>query len=314
MPARGHDTHAVLFATAGMRISLYVGQGGDFLSLLHDRRHLMSAFTGRRLAYNEDLDGVPTGLENYQYDEEEMRKTLDFEFGKLDPLNCCILKMRGEEAGTEFAKYDTKNVYHDGEMLSTIQDLYGKKFEALGYSREVPEATGLSFRGFMSKLKKIQETALALDGDEQRRAHEMITDYVERGYAAAGAHGARTVYGACPADRRLYEWIGADERVAVELDMTLTALSDMATFRRRMGSVLMRKTQAATLTSFSTAGGSKDPERAYPKKKTAGDSQTTLAKSVEMPKKIRDRKSDKQPVAGKKRIYPYADGSFSIGA
>ena len=242
-----------------------------------------------------------------------MRKTLDFEFGELDPLNGCILKMRGEEAGTELAKYDTKNVYHDGEMLSTIQGLYGKKFEALGYSREVPEAAGLSFRGFMSKLKKIQKTALALDGDEQQGAHEMITDYVQRGYAAAGAHGARTVYGACPADRRLYEWIGADERVVVELDMTLTALSDMATFRRRLGSVLMRKTQAATLTSLSTASGSNDVKRTYPKGQTAGDSQAALAKNIERPKKIRDRKPDKHSVAEKKRVYPYADGSFSIG-
>ena len=50
--------HTVLFAAAGMRISCYVGQGGDFLALLHDRRHLMSVFTGKNLAYDEDLGQV----------------------------------------------------------------------------------------------------------------------------------------------------------------------------------------------------------------------------------------------------------------
>ena len=58
--------HTVLFATAGMRISCYVGQGGDFLALLHDRRHLMSVFTGKNLAYDEDLGRVPVELENYR--------------------------------------------------------------------------------------------------------------------------------------------------------------------------------------------------------------------------------------------------------
>ena len=76
---------------------------------------------------------------------------------------------------------------------------------------------------------------------------------------------------------------------------------------------LLAETQAATLTSLSTAGGSNDAKRTYPKEPTAGDSQAALAKNIERPKKIRDRKPDKHSVAEKKRVYPYADGSFSIG-
>ena len=310
--------HTVLFAKAGMRISLYVSQGGDFLALLHDQRHLMTTFTGKNLAYDVDLGKVPDELANYRYDDEEMRKTLDFEYVKLDPLNRCILKMRGEEAGTEFAKYDTKNVYHDGEMLSTIQDLYGKKFEALGYSREVAEEVGLSFRGFMGKIKRIQKFALALEGDEQRGAHEMINDYVERGYVAAGAHGARKVYGACPADRHLHEWLSADELVVVELNMTLTALGDMATFRRRMGGILVRKTQAATLTGFALADGSRtrepvDPETTGDGKKPGGKQPKQKELTPQKPTKGGKNPGGRLSTVVQKRIFPYSDGSFSIG-
>ena len=308
--------HTVLFAKSGMRISMYVGQGGDFLALLHDQRHLMSTFTGKNLAYDVDLGKVPDELANYRYDEGEMRKTLDFEFAKLDPLNGCILKMRGEEAGTEFAKYDTKNVYHDGEMLSTIQDLYGKKFEALGYSREVPEEVGLSFRGFIGKIKRIQKIALALDGEEQSGAYAMIDDYVERGYTAAGLNGARKVYGACPADRHLHEWLSADELVVVELNMTLAALSDMATYRRRMGGILVRKTKAAMLTGFSLASGSRHEEPVTPE--TTGDGKKPGGKPPKQKEStpLKPGKAERgggKTMVERKRIYPYADGSFSIG-
>jgi hypothetical protein len=48
---------AVLFATSGTRLTVYVGAGGtDYLSLLHGVRHLLEVYLGQSLAY--DLDSV----------------------------------------------------------------------------------------------------------------------------------------------------------------------------------------------------------------------------------------------------------------
>ena len=67
-------------------------------------------------------------------------------------------------------------------MIRNVSELYGKKFDALGFQRDIPEGKGLSFRGFMSRILRIQKFAVALDAEEQRGAYAFIDYYVRRAY------------------------------------------------------------------------------------------------------------------------------------
>ena len=257
---------AVLLAAKGVRLSVYTGHGGsDYLAILHGERHLLSMYLGQSIAYDHDLGSVPKDLKTFVYDPAETQLTRDFEWGKLDPLNKCLLKLRGEEAGTEFHQYKTTNVYHDGDMIRNVSELYGKKFDALGFQRDVPEGKGLSFRQFMSRILRIQKFAVALDTEEQRGAYALIDDYVYRAYEAAAASAKRTIYSASPADKQLSSWLGPEEMVVIELEATLKAIGEHATHRRNMGSIFGKKTKAAHLSGFAVAGGH-DPTPGAPGK------------------------------------------------
>ena len=257
---------AVLLAAKGVRLSVYTGHGGsDYLAILHGERHLLSMYLGQSIAYDHDLGSVPKDLKTFVYDPTETQLTRDFEWEKLDPLNKCLLKLRGEEAGTEFHQYKTANVYHDGDMIRNVSELYGKKFDALGFQRDVPEGKGLSFRQFMSRILRIQKFAVALDTEEQRGAYALIDDYVHRAYEAAAASAKRTIYSASPADKQLASWLGPEEMVVIELEATLKAIGEHATHRRNMGSIFGKKTKAAHLSGFAVAGGH-DPTPGAPGK------------------------------------------------
>lgn len=308
---------AVLFAAKGTRTSIYTGQGGsDFLALLHGERHLLSAYLGQSLAWDPDEGRVPKDLKTFRYDADETTKTRDFEWDKEDELNGCLLKLRGEEVGTEFHSYSTKNLYHDADMLSQIQEIYGRKYESLGYPREVPKEEGLSYRAFLGGIKRIQKFAMALAPDEQKGAHTMIDDLMQRAKQAAAMNAKRLIYGASPADRRLRAWLPADETVVIELNETLEAMSDTATYRRRMGTIFGKKAKAAALPGYALAGSTgTEPKTNKPKEKNKKPSAPTSTK------KGNAKLAQKAPKAGgvgsaveAKRIFMYDDGTFSIGA
>ena len=90
-------TTAVLFHSKGVRMSVYLhSAGADFLALLSGVRHLMPLYFGQTLAYDADLKAVPPDLSTFCWSDDECRRFLDFEWHTLDPLNECILKLRGE--------------------------------------------------------------------------------------------------------------------------------------------------------------------------------------------------------------------------
>ena len=327
--------HAVLFATKGARMSVYIGQtGADYLALLYGDRHLMSAYLGQSIVYDPDEGGVPAELKTYRFDEKQTRLLLDFAWASLDFLNGCLLEVRGREVGTEFARYSSKNVYHDGDMLNHLRELYGRLFESIGYPRDVPKEEGVSFRGFVTCIIRMQKFAIGLSTEEQRGAFAMIDDFMKRGLEAAAANGKRIVYGASPADRKLGVWVRADEPVYIEMLETLGAQKDTATYRRRMGAMHGPKPKAATLTGFSLMSKEKDegdvsskgPKSKSRKGKAAISKLTTGtgggAKNdgnggggKGKPKATEKGSSNKEvgSQVEKKRIYVYDDGSYSIG-
>ena len=245
--------HAVIFAWKGARLSLYIGAGGsEFLTLLYAERHLFAYYLGQSLAYDDDLGSVPAALKTFHYHPSQTALTCEVEWDALDPFNYCLLLMMGEEAGTQFVKYSIKNLYHDGDMLARLRELMSKKFESIGYPREVPIDEGMSVRQAYGRLIKLQKFALALEQEEQKAAYERV-DYFKSGLTQHAADNfKRVVYGPRLAGARLGPWVRADEPIVIELIECDAAVTDAATFRRRLGvGIFGKKAQAASLPNLS---------------------------------------------------------------
>lgn len=329
--------HAVLFATKGMRIAVYIGQTGtDFLALLHSKRHLMRRYIGQSLAFDIVAMAVPTTMKNFEFDEAEFAKLVEFEWDKLDFLNGCFLKLMGAEVGTVFHHVSVQNLYHRGDMLNNIQEVFGRLFECIGYPKEVPSGEGWTFSQFIDQLKRIQKFAIALAPEEQKGAHALIDTYKSRGFVAASLDAKRVIYGPSPADQRLGAFIKSSEPVFSDINETLEALRDTATWRRRMGTICGKATYAATPDGFtssqtqgqSSGNGSSGPSTSKKQKKgksvafaagTKGDlghlgMTPSKGKSPEKGGKAGQKGAK---AVGKdverKSIFPYEDGSFSNG-
>ena len=100
----------MLMSPKDMRKSIYVGaSGGEFLSLLYNERHLLDLYAGQTLVFDPDEGEVPKDLRTFRLGEDELKHFINFEWSAIDFLNGIYLKIRGEEAGTQFQKYNTGN-------------------------------------------------------------------------------------------------------------------------------------------------------------------------------------------------------------
>lgn len=333
--------HTVLFATKGARIAVYIGQtGSDFLALVYGKRHMMLRYVGQSLAYDIELKSVPSSMKNFEFDAKEWEKIADFEWDQLDFFNGCFLKLMGAEVGTQFHTVSVKNLYHRGDMLIYVQDVYGRLFQCLGYPTSVLEDEGWTFREFLGRLRRLQKFAIALTPEEQRGAHELIDEYKSRGFTAASQEAKRLIYGPSPADQQLGPFILRSDSVYSDIQDTLEALTDTATWRRRMGAICGKKVHAATPDGFATTsasggGSSSDPgsSKRQRNKKNKSVSFGAGTKAGQVTSTTPRGGSNKSPKAkansggttvkekGKvgdgvnlRNIFPYDDGTFSIGA
>ena len=338
--ARTVLVQAVLFATKGTRMTVYTGQAGtDFLALLYAKRHLLARYIGQSLAYDADLKAVPEALKNFEFDATELQKLTEFEWDKLDFLNGFFLKLMGAEVGTTFAEVTTATLYHRGDMLTYIQEHYGRLFQCIGWPKEVPAEEGWSFSDFIGQLKRIQKIAIALTPDEQRGAHELIDKYKKMGYTGAAEDGKREIYGPCPADQKLGAFVRADSILYSELTDSLKALVETSQWRRRMGAICGKPIVAAAPEGFGPGKRSTPPSEASssgqpPSKRTRGKKAKNVSfaagtktgapaatghaagKKPAQPKSGSPRSNEDNKVGGlveSKMVFPYVDGSFSIG-
>ena len=332
--------HAAIFAAKGARMSLYVGtSGAEFLALVYSERHNFDLYLGQSIAYDPDLGKVPETLKDFRYDADETLKTRNGKWGTFDGMNGAVLKLRGQELGTVFSKHDASHALHDGDMLAHIAELHARKFESIGYAREVSEEEGMSNRQFMACLKQIQRFAIAATTEERANAFKMLDDFHLEGYTAAGVAFIRKVYGPSPADKYLHAWLEADEAVVVRLRATLKALHETATFRRNTGAIFGSKAKAATVPGFALASGASSGTEGDGKKLTKAEkraaqkakAQAKLAKGLgggSGPGGDKKHTSTKRAGGGagpqgtgggvgslveKRRVFPYANGDFSIG-
>ena len=339
--------HAVLMASSNVRLTTYIGQNGsDFLALLYHERHLLGLYFGQTLAFDEELGEVPKELRTFRLEETQLKLLCDFEWEGLDPLNHFILRLRGREVGTTFQTYSTKNFYHDADMLRHMIDLFGKLFDSLGFATVVPSGNGLTIRSFFTRILKVQKFALALSAEEQHNAFAFIDVTVARAWKAAAASAKRTIYGPSPADRHLFAFLGAEEDVVIELQDTLNAIHNTAEWRRNTSGIFTPKVKAATLAGFTPSGdggggggsgavkgaaangatGPKSPQKKQKTKASPGASpgggKGTRAGAQSQPKgpsngqtaSTQGRKGGiDHAFLEKKGLYPYDDGSYSVG-
>ena len=210
--------------------------------------------------------------------------------------------------------------------------------------RSVPKEEGWTFYAFMEEMKRLQKFAIALPAEEQRGAHELIDTFMRRGYTAASLDAERVWYGPTPADQHLGPFIRSSEAVYSDITETMKGVSEQAMWRRRMGSMLGKKQTAATPEGFTPvksgssssgsshggahsgrrkgAGGAAPQSGQTPPTKSAKAQGKQKAKSGSNPKKTNQGPTLQQntPTRGgcganvvKKNIFPYEDGSFSIG-
>lgn len=279
-----------------------------------------------------DLCRVPDEMKTFLYGEEETRRICDLSYESLDPLNEGVLRLRGEEVGTTFLKHNAKTVYHDGDMLRHITELHGKLFETLGYPRLVASEEGLSYVDFMKKIARLQKFAMALSPTEQSSAYATIDDYVLRAHKAAGELAKRTIYGPCPADKRLRAWVHAEEPVVIELKDLLESIAEVTSYRRRTGTIFGPKPLAATLAGYSTAGASSSqakgagaPPTPQSKKNRRGKGAAAAAGPSKLPAPKQPAPKQPTPKAPPskqatpsnqckpKKIFMYEDGTYTIG-
>jgi hypothetical protein len=314
-------TKAVILATKGAKLAPYFNlEGSDILALLHEQRHLLGRYFGQTLAWDGDLKAEPPELKFFALDQAEVDKICNFEWHLLDILNKVILVMRGKELGTQYEKHVTKDIYRDAEMLRTVTDLLAKIFEAIGYPREVEAAEGVTFRQFMARVAQLQKYAMAMQAKEQAGAFKVIDTTMEKALMAAGAHAKRTIYGISPAQKHLREWLAADEELLQELNETLEATKEYATWRRRMGSIVGEPPVAQKLRGFATEGSKKrdgDDEGQPSRKGGKQPKKTASSKEGSLKRKL-SADADKEPSPKgddslKAKIFLYNDDTFSNG-
>lgn len=242
---------AVLFGTQGMRLSIYTS---DFLDLVRDERESLGLYIGQSLAWDDDEKCVPEELTTFTYDADQLKLFTSFKWDEMDPLNSCILKLRAEETGARFNEHDKGEVYHDGDMIALVSELYGRLFQSIGYPEKVDSAEGLTFEDFMRKIKKLYTKSMGLDEQEAANLFKLIDQYVGQAFTAAAANARKIIYGASPADRELRAWLPASTPMLRNLTQTLTQMKSIASMRRALPDVFNKQPTARTLRGFHSVG------------------------------------------------------------
>lgn len=245
-------TKAVLLATPGMRIATYTGHS-DFLALLQDERRAVPLYLGQCMAYDEMTDKVPKSLRVFALDLKEYELLRKFEWAKMDPMNAGVLRLRAVEIGGRFTHHDVRKLYHDGDMITHTSSVFGQLFRGLGYPQHVEASKGLTFEGFMARIKRLHTATLAMTDKQASAMFKLIDEYVQEGFDTAAAHAKVTIYSANPADKKLEAWLPRNEPVVQRLLHSVEKLEDVQDMRVALPGVTGEEPQARTLPGFAKA-------------------------------------------------------------
>lgn len=200
-------------------------------------------------------------------------------------------------------------------MIAQVGQVYGKLFQGVGFPGKVDSEKGLTFEGFMRKVKKMHDMTIGMSPSEAKGMFHLIDGYVAEGYKVAAAAAKNTIYGASPADKALGAWMPADEPLMVKIGDTLRELKKLREHRKALPGVMAQTVQARTLPGFDrgskadaapgTANGRSSPPSKRAKKGGRLESAEQRAPHVIGNKEQRNQNNPK-------RVFYYDDGTYSI--
>ncbi|KAL3901645.1 MAG: hypothetical protein SGPRY_012250 [Prymnesium sp.] len=214
---------AVLFQTKGIRIGMYT-LASDFLDLIKDERRSLPLYFGQCMAFDRALGKVPNALRTFALDTQEVLKLTNFEWELMDPLNHAILRIQGEMGGSSYGIHDAHRLYHHGDLITKLGQVYGQLFQGMGFPPVVEPDTGLTFVDFVEKLKRLQEFSLSLT------------------------------------DRSLGAWLLKDEPLILRFEETLEQALKVARYRRAMPNIFDRRPAERMYPGFERGNGKKQKE------------------------------------------------------
>lgn len=311
---------AVLLGGKGVGLAAYT-QASDFLDLLKDEARSMPLYLGQCMAYDDEEEEVPESLGTFALEAGQFELVRTFRWAEVDFLNYAALSIKAESMGAKFRSHDIRQAYHYADTIDLITEVAGKLFKGLGYPQEVPKGQGLTFTGFMKKVKRMQVATLGMTTSETWGMLKLIDGFVREGYDTAADNARVIIYGANPAGKALGAWIPESAPVVVKITSALSKLKKVDEMRVGLPDVFGAQPIARTLPSFATSSvtttahdeeGGATPSRRR-RKRQRREKKPGAEVEVEPRPKLTRLGREERLRENPKRVFHYSDGKFSTG-
>jgi hypothetical protein len=240
---------AVLLQVPGVRISTYTTES-ELLDLLKDEKIHLDHYYGQCLAWDEDDEEVPDNLLRYKLKPEPLKLFRELKWGEIDVLNDILLDMVGEDDGAEFDTWDVTMIYHYKDMIDNVAVVYNKLFLATGYPETVTKEEGVTFMGWVKKLKKLHKAGTGLTDEQALGLYQLVDELAYLGLAEAAAEFQVKVYGAAPGTKRLRAWLSARSLLLKRIDDALAQLKKKKDDRVHLPGIFSDTVKARTAPGF----------------------------------------------------------------
>ena len=245
---------AVLLATPGVKLAPYYADS-DWLDLLKDEVDSMSYYLGQCVAYDEDDEEVPEGLETYQLGKEQMALVRGLQWAAIDPLSI-VLAVKSKQTTAHFPNHDARKLYHVAHGIQLAYEVMSQLYRGLGFKDEVPAAQGWSYPAFIRQVKKMNKASIGMDSGQAARMHSFVDRCVSEATAAAALSYRRVVFGASPADKSVGAWLGASHPIYLEMQAALEGLKKVHLFRLALPGVFGGGVTAQAIPGLAAGGPS----------------------------------------------------------
>lgn len=328
------------------KISSYTCES-KFLGLLHDEKEGLRHYFGQCLAFDEEEDEVPEGLETYQLSEKQADHFVKLEWEQMNVLEI-ELAMESKRSTSRFPEHDSRKLYRTPNGLALLSKVMGPLYKGAGMKDDVPKARGWSHPTFMRQLMKLYRASVGLEPTRAESMHVLIERFHKEGTRAAARAYGRTVYGSSPGGKSLGAWLAASEPIFTEIEGAVAAAKKINNFAVALPGVFGGEVQAPALPGLG-ASSSRAPTRATGEdgeergpsrreKKRRRDKSPTKGARGKAPAGVEDDDDQDDDEAGDgrasggkvtsyanmdkatrlkvnpKRVFYYEDGSHSMGA
>eukprot|EP00966_Prymnesium_polylepis_P303332 7006728-Prymnesium_polylepis.1 len=129
----------------------------------------------------------------------------------------------------------------------------------MGYPQHVESEEGVTYLGFIKKIKRIQKASIGLEEGQAQRLFNLIDGYVIEGHREAAAECRVQLYGAGVDMKRLRAWLPHNSLLLGRMEDAIGQLKKKKADRVHLPGVFDDTPKARTHSGFaiaSTSGGS----------------------------------------------------------